>query len=259
LTQNPSFPLPIKTYRDVRIFQFINDEVMVVGCDSAGGIGPKPLDKVKVDGYTVGKFTTRVALMEVLSVGAKPICVVNNLCVELNPTGLEILKGVKDEAIKAGLNPEMAVTGSSEKNFAVEQTGIGITVIGFCKKESLRIGVSQPGDAVIVLGNTCMGDEVVKAESEGRICDIADVLNLLRLEYIHEVIPVGSEGIKREVNVLTRSSGLNFKQNFQCKIDFEKSAGPATALLATLPVSKIALVERAFSSKPVKFMGTLFQ
>jgi len=36
---------PVKTSRDVLIFEFENGGVMVIGCDSAGGIGPKPLDK----------------------------------------------------------------------------------------------------------------------------------------------------------------------------------------------------------------------
>lgn len=125
---------------------------MVIGCDSAGGIGPKPLDRVKVDGYTLGRFTARVALMEVLSTGAKPICLVDTLSVEPDPLGLEIIKGVKDEAKEAGLDPTLAVTGSSEKNIPVEQTGIGVTVIGIAEKGLLRIGLSKPKDVVMAIG-----------------------------------------------------------------------------------------------------------
>ena len=66
--------------------------VMVVGCDAAGGIGPKPLDKVKVSGYTLGRFTARVALMEVLAVGASPICLVNTLSVNLSQPASKLLK-----------------------------------------------------------------------------------------------------------------------------------------------------------------------
>ena len=230
---------------------------MVVGCDSAGGIGPKPLDKLKVNGYTLGKFTARVPLMEVISAGATPVCVIDNLCVELNPTGAEILNGIRDEAKKAGLDPKLSVTGSSEKNFAVEQTGLGVTVIGLTLKKSLRIGVSQPGDLVVALGNPCVGAEVVPGENKGLICNVTDVLKLLSLGIVHEVIPVGSEGIKHEVDVLAAGSGLKFTRNFSFKLAvFEKSAGPATVLLATLPVAKLGLVERCFS-KPVNAVGVL--
>lgn len=230
---------------------------MVIGCDSAGGIGPKPLDKLKVDGYTLGKFTARVPLMEVISAGATPVCVIDNLCVEPNPTGAEILNGIRDEAKNAGLDPKLAVTGSSEKNFAVEQTGLGVTVIGLTFKKSLRIGVSQPEDLVVALGNPCVGAEVVPAENKGLICNVTDVLKLLSLEIVHEVIPVGSEGIKHEVDVLAVGSRLKFTRNLSLKLNvFEKSAGPATVLLATLPASKLGLVERCFS-KPINPVGTL--
>ena len=256
MSKNTFSPFSIPTKRDLRIFQLAPDEVMVIGCDSSGGIGPKPLDKLKVDGYIVGKFTTRVALMEVISTGAKPVCVVDNLCVELKPTGLEILRGVRDEAIQAGLDPKLAVTGSAEKNFAVEQTGIGVTVIGISEKSSLRIGVSRAEDALVSLGNPCVGREVLPSEKKHSICDIADLLKLLSLDFVHEVIPVGSEGVKCEVKVLAESSNLKFKENISCPIDIGKSAGPATVLLASMPVSKLPVVERLFN-KPISLVGTL--
>ena len=230
---------------------------MVVGCDSAGGIGPKSLDKLKVDGYTLGKFTARVPLMEVLSVGATPVCVVDNLCVEPSPTGAEILMGIRDEAKKAGLDPKLAVTGSSEKNFAVEQTGLGVTVIGLALKKSLRIGVSKADDLVVALGTPCVGAEVISAENEGLICNVTDVLKLLSLGVVHEVVPVGSDGIKHEVDVLAMGSGLKFTGNLAFDLAvFRKSAGPATVILATLPAAKLGLIKNCFD-KPVIPVGTL--
>ena len=128
-----SFPTkPIKTARDISVFEINSNSVLVVGCDSAGGIGPKPLDKVKVSGYTLGKFTTRVALMEVLSVGAKPFCLTNALGVEPDPTGLEIVKGIKSEVSTLALPLE--IIGSMEKTVKVQQTGIGVTVVGLAPK-----------------------------------------------------------------------------------------------------------------------------
>ncbi len=239
------------------MFELSNGEILVVGCDSAGGIGPKPLDKIKVDGYTLGKFTARVALMEVLSTGAKPICVVDTLSVEPEPLGSEILNGVRDEAESAGLDPKLAVTGSCEKNFAVQQTGIGITVIGISKKSSMRIGISQPNDAIVALGVPCVGNEVVPAEKKGVICTITDAVKLLSLKFIHEIIPVGSEGIAREVGVLAESSGLKFEFADSLPFSVNKSAGPATVLLASVPRSKISLLPQYFS-KPIAIVAELF-
>lgn len=248
---------PVETSRDVLIFEFENGKVMVIGCDSAGGIGPKPLDKIRVDGYTLGKFTARVAIMEVLSTGAKPICLVDALSVEPEPTGIEIIKGVKDEAKEAGLDPKLAVTGSSEKNIPVEQTGIGVTVIGMTKKELLRIGVSQPRDVVVAIGAPCVGDEVILAEKERKTADISDILRLLDINFIHEIVPVGSEGIAHEIGTLAKESNLNFKLPDQLKVDVKKSAGPATVILASLPDFKLTKLRSAIS-KPINIVGHLF-
>ena len=250
-----SFPFfPIPTHRDLRIFQLNNTQVLIIGCDSCGGIGPKPLDKLKVDGYTLGKFTARVALMEVVSTGAKPICITDNLSVELDPTGLEILKGVRNEAVIAGLDPNLAVTGSAEKNFAVEQTGLGITVIGISDKNNLRIGTSKTGDALLALGKPCVGVEVLTAEAQHSICTTSDLNKLLSLDFIHEIIPVGSEGIKREVEVLAESSTLRFIPNKTCTIDFEKTGGPATVLLASLPINCLNQLKAIFDM-PLSHIG----
>ncbi len=254
--KNPSLLFPIKTNRDVLIFGSENGKVLVVSCDSAGGIGPKPLDKIKVDGYTLGKFTARTALMEVLAVGAKPLCIVDTLSVELEPTGKEILQGIRDEAEKAGLDPKLAMTGSTEKNVAVEQTGIGVTVIGMCKKAELRIGVSSPTDLVVALGVPSVGEEVVPAEKDGKIAETADVQKLRSLEFVHDVVPVGSLGIAREIKTLAESSKLKFKMMRQLEVDMEKSAGPATVVLASLPKQNLADL-KGFTSKPINVVAHL--
>jgi hypothetical protein len=259
LTNKTSFsPFSIPTQRDLRIFQFTPSDVMVIGCDSSGAIGPKPLDRLKVDGYIVGKFAARVALMEVISTGAQPLCVVDNLSVELNPTGLEILRGVREEAVQAGLDPKLAVTGSAEKNFPSDQTGVGVTVIGICGKDKLRIGTAQTGDSLVVVGSPAVGAEVLPGEQKGSNTNILDLQKLLGLEFVHEVIPVGSEGIQREIKVLTESLGLKFEANKSCAVRLDKSAGPATALLASLPADKVGCLEGLFD-KPTSLVGTLIK
>ncbi|MEM2082102.1 MAG: hypothetical protein QXP44_01970 [Candidatus Bathyarchaeia archaeon] len=249
-------PVPVATNRDILIFQFANDETLVIGCDSSGGVGPKSFDKIKVDGGTLGKFIARVALMEVLSVGATPVCVVNTLSVEPAPLGAEILCGVRAEAETAGLDPQFAVTGSTEKNFQVEQTGMGVTVIGIGSRGTLKFGVSQPGDIVVAVGVPCVGDEVIPAENMQMIADVADVLKLRELPYIHEIIPVGSKGIAHEIDVLAKDSKLKFKLIDKTEVELKKSAGPATVVLASLPASELEKLKAAVT-KPVSIIGHL--
>ena len=58
--------------RDVEVVQIDSNYSIVTACDSCGGIGLKQNDVVKCSPNIVGRFTTRVALMEVLSVNAIP-------------------------------------------------------------------------------------------------------------------------------------------------------------------------------------------
>ncbi len=244
MTKTITVPIPVKTNRDLLLFEFQNGELLVVGCDSSGGIGPKPLDKIKVDGYTLGKFTARAALMEVLSVGANVVCVVDALGVEAEPTGNEILRGIRDEAQKAGLDRKLAVTGSTEKNILVEQTGIGVTVVGACNKSQLKIGTSQEGDIVVAIGIPSVGNEVLIAKKANTLAETADILKLHAIPFIHEIIPVGSTGIAHEIATLAEGSKLNYTLISQQIINIDKSAGPATTLLVTLPKQHLAELQK---------------
>lgn len=229
---------------------------MVVGCDSSGGIGPKPLDVVKVDAYTLGRFTARVALMEVLSTGARPVCLVNTLSVEPRPTGLQIVRGVRKEAKQAGLSSKLAVTGSSEKNIPVRQTGLGVTVIGIATRDSLRVGVSRKNDSVVSVGVPLVGTEVLLGQRRGLIADVSDLRRLLQLNFVHEIIPVGSQGILREAGTIAKESHLRFKLADRLMVNVRRSAGPATAIVATLPKHQLQRL-RGEIAKPISMIGRL--
>ena len=244
----------IKTARDVSVFEVSNDSVMVVGCDSAGGIGPKPLDKIKVSGYTLGRFTARVALMEVLAVGATPVCLTNTLSVEPDPTGSKILEGIISEVQVARLDRSLVIIGSMEKTVAVEQTGIGVTVIGLAPKNKLKIGLSKPDDLIVAVGRPSVKDEVLPAEERGEIADLEDLLKLMSCDFVHDVSPVGSQGIMHEVTVIAKDSGLRAKLELP-EVEAKRSAGPATAVVVT--ISKNAL-SRLFGliNKPIHVIGS---
>ena len=111
--------------RDVEVVDISDGKCLVVACDSCGGIGSKQLDEVKVDPYVSGRHTTRVALMEVMSVGASPKNISVAISNEPVPTGESIIKGVKDELKWRLSNLSMAI---STERIYLRQTGIGITL-----------------------------------------------------------------------------------------------------------------------------------
>jgi len=246
--------------RDINIIPLSNEQFLIIGCDSAGGIGPKPLDKVKVSGYIIGKFTARVALMEVLSVGAQPIAIIDTLSVEMKPTGIDIVKGIIREVEDAGLDPDLVLTGSYEKNVPTEQTGLGVVVIGITAKKDLKIGSSKPGDVVVAIGVPKVGVEVVEITQSGKerevLADLKDVKTLLSLDFINEILPVGSQGIAKEIETITKPLNLVFSFKKGLKIDLEKSAGPSTVILATLSREKVEKLKPLFQ-KLVTIVGKL--
>jgi len=255
LTGTAHRPELIKTARDVRLFR-IGREIIVVSCDSCGGIGPKPLDRVRVSGYTVGRFTARVALMETLSVGAEPMCLANTLAVEPRPIGTQIIKGIRDEAKRAQLDSRIIMTYSTEKNIPVRQTGLGVTVVGTATAKSLRIGRCRPGDAIVAIGLPHVGDEVVAAEKRQRIADTRDVRSLLNCHFVNEVIPVGSQGILHEAQIIAEDSNLRFALRPNLDIDIRKSAGPGTVVLCACPDSRLRELS-ALVEKPANLIGVL--
>lgn len=248
-------PAQIHTLRDLRLFRLDKKRILVVSCDSAGGIGPKPKDGIKVSGYVVGKFTARVALMEALSVGALPFCIAVTLSVEPKPTGAQVLRGIQSEQRHSSPRSPV-VLQSTEKNFRVDETGVGVTVLSIASAQLLKIKKSMPGDAVIAIGIPQIGEDVLLAEREKRISDTRDVRRLLEIPFVHEVIPVGSQGILKEAQLLAKDSGLRLRLRSELVLNVRKSAGPATVTLCTLPISKIELLKNRFS-KPVSIVGLL--
>ena len=250
------YPSPIHSDRDVLLFELEKNQIMVIGCEAAGGIGPKKHDKVKVNGYILGRFSARVALMEVLSVGAKPICLVDTLAVEMDPTGKEIIKGVMSSVEESGLDPKFALTGGTENNFKTEQTGVGITAIGFVRKNRLRIGTSRLDDVIVTIGLPSVGMEVIKAEKERKIADLNDLKMLLDFDFIHDIIPIGSEGIKYEIDVLAKNANLHYDLCNELSLNLEKSAGPATVILCSVLKNKIIDIKKKIK-KPIEVLGRL--
>lgn len=222
----------IQSFRDLTLVFEEGDGVLVIACDSLGGIGPKPYDCVKVPAEVVGKYAGRTPLMEVLASGATPFLLVNNICTEMEPTGEGIIRGIKEELRKAGLSLTTVITGSTEKNVTTCQTALGITVFGRTVKKELKLGKAQKGDLVICIGQPRVGKEVIEREEKN--ADPALIKKLLDTPYVREILPVGSQGILYEGELLARCSGNTFVPDLSAGVDLKKSAGPATCVLVSV-------------------------
>ena len=230
--------------RDVEV-TFSNGVGLVVACDSCGAIGEKELDVVKVPARLTGRFATRVALLEVLATGAEPQIVAAAICNEPEPTGSELLEGVKDELKSAGLGT-LPIAISCEKNMSTRQTGLGITVVGVVNGAALHITSTRDGDSLYCLGLPLVGTEVQDAD-DPEIVQASDVRRLLENPAVHDIIPVGSQGILGEIGLLTKAMGMSFVAGVQKlagagpvgndkpanSLDTHKSGGPATCLIFT--------------------------
>jgi len=224
---------------DISILKIPTGHAIVTGSTSSGAVGPKAMDKVKVDGRVLGKFLARVALMDVTATGAFPLLLSVTLSVEKEPTGNEILKGIRREARSLGLDPNLVLMENTEDNFETVQTGAGLTVVGFANEDELRLGKTRPGDLIIAVGMPKVGDEVILAEIKGEIADLKNVTQLSQKKYVHDIAPVGSLGIADEARMMAYGVGRQLKLFEVQGLDLNKSAGPATVVLATVDKEKL--------------------
>jgi hypothetical protein len=219
---------------DVSILKVPTGHAIVAGSTSSGAIGPKEMDKVRVDGRVLGKFLARVALMDVSATGAFPLLLSVTLGVEKEPTGNAIIEGIRGEARSIGLDPNQVIMENTEDNFETLQTGVGLTVVGFANEEELRIGKTCPGDLIVAIGKPKLGDEVIAAEVRGEIADLKNVTQLSQRKYVHDICPVGGFGIASEAKMIAYGVGRQLKIYEVKGLDLNKSAGPATVILATI-------------------------
>ena len=246
----------LRTRRDVVFLRIGGGRLLAFSCDAAGGIGSKPHDTVRAEPRLVGKLTTRVALMELLAVGADPIALVGTFPVEPEPTGNRLLAGMMQEVREAGLR-NLRILCSSEKNVRVNQTGIGVTAIGLLSASNMKVGRCRVGDEVVAVGRPFVGQAVVRAEENGWVAATVDVIKLRRSRLVHELIPIGSRGIFYEAGVVAEDSGLLFNALASGRIDLKKSAGPATVLLAVIRNGSFGGVRRVVRGKLVAKVGVL--
>jgi hypothetical protein len=224
--------------RDV-IFGRVDEETeLVISTDSSGGIGVKENDIVNVPNEVVGYYTARVALMENMSVGGEPFSILLQ-----NFTGDESWDAYKSGVEKA-LNElslsSLSILGSSETNFSLLQSALGLSVVG---KVSEKRMYTPKGANFAVIGSPLVGEEVVK--QEGKVLPLSLFRSLLSVGGIYEIVPIGSKGIQYELNSLLERSELKCNQ-YYCKdgINLDKSSGPSTSVLISYQPSKEDSIKR---------------
>ncbi|MCX6644509.1 MAG: ribbon-helix-helix protein, CopG family [Candidatus Bathyarchaeota archaeon] len=241
---------------DVSILKVPTGHAIVAGSTSSGAVGPKIMDKVKVDGRVLGKFLARVALMDVIATGAFPLLLSVTLGVEKEPTGNEILEGIRREARSLGLDPNQVLMENTEDNFETVQTGAGLTVVGFANEDELRIGKTSPGDIIVAVGKPKVGDEVILAEAKGEIADLKNATQLSQKKYVHDIAPVGTFGIADEARMMAFGVGRQLKLVEVQGLDLYKSAGPATVVLATVDRERLEDL-MSLIRKPINVVGEI--
>lgn len=232
--------------RDVEVVSINSAQYLVASCDSCGAIGMKELDECKISWFITGKLTTRVALLEVISTGAIPQMLTVSISNEPHPTGEELLRGVNDELEFFELN-NLPMAISTEKNMTTKQTGLGISVIGVAEKNKLRIGRSQLGDEIYCLGIPKVGAELHNPE-DSEIVQMKAIQVLLGISSIHDIIPVGSRGIRLEADQLASTVNRRLLVDPTCLLNLDKSAGPSTCIIISSSSSRV--LDQLFSSFP---------
>ena len=241
---------------DVSILKVPTGHAIVAGSTSSGAVGPKEVDKVKVDGRVLGKFLARVALMDVSAIGAFPLLLSVTLGVEKEPTGNAIIEGIRGEVRSIGLDPNQVLMENTEDNFETLQTGAGLTVVGFANEEELRIGKTCPGDLIIAIGKPKVGDEVIAAEARGEIAELKNITQLSQKKYVHDIWPVGGFGIASEAKMMAYGVGRPLKTFDVPGLDLNKSAGPATVVLATIDRDSLEDL-MSMIPKPISVVGEI--
>ncbi|MHC6179223.1 AIR synthase related protein [Clostridium sp. JNZ X4-2] len=245
--------MEVKKIRDLSLITLDESRTMVIACDSCGGVGSKKGDALKVPPFYVGRLTARVVLLEVICSGSEIITITNTICNEMDNTGLEIIRGIKEELREAGIR-DVVLTGSTEENFETSSTALGVTAVGIAVTKNLKVN-SIKGEAVIIsVGMPKVGDEI-NLEGDEEIVNYETVYKLLHNDFIYEIVPVGSRGIAYEAGQLAVNNNLKFYMEDRCSVDVEKSGGPETSVIAAVDLEGIGSIQTDISG--VNIIGYL--
>lgn len=224
--------------RDVTEIAINEQYTLVLAADNSGGIGMKNQDHVFTPYDIVAYYGFRVAVMECMAAGAKPIrVVVHNFCGDNAWSAL--VQGVKKGLCELDLE-DVPITGSTESNFTLTQSALGMIVIGEKTGEKKEKHILLEKYRFAVVGSPLVGNEVLNRKDDvlhlslfQELCGMLDVI----------ILPVGSKGIIHEVSVMLGKQVD--PRRISCDVDIVTSSGPATCcLLAYLPEVESVLKEK---------------
>ncbi|MGP7819092.1 ATP-binding protein [Niallia sp. 01092] len=207
--------------KDIQIVPFNQKENIIIAADNCGAIGMKAEDIVQASYETVAYYSFRVAVMECIAAGGSPFSVIlQNFSGE--DAWQKLLAGINKGIVELNLSEELAITGSTESNFSLKQSAVGVTVLG---KSSSENEYSFQNSKIAVIGSPLVGNEVV--EEEDKIAPLSLFYTLAKKNK-YKLQPVGSKGILYELSVLLNES---VKGRIDCSLDIKKSSGPSTCFL----------------------------
>ncbi|MCF6411673.1 ATP-binding protein [Pseudalkalibacillus salsuginis] len=213
--------------RNAIIVPFNEDEKLIITSDNSGSVGEKDQDDVIVPYDVVSYYSFRVAVMECMASGGIPISVViHNFCGDEVWRSLE--KGVEKGLSELELD-QVEVTGSTESNFSLNQSAVGVVVMGRGTDTEKEIRFEELQTAVI--GSPLVGSEVIAQNQQ--VAPLSIFNSVLELEDLY-VWPVGSKGIRYELSKMN-SRWASLDVHIESDVDLAKSAGPATCFIVSYP------------------------
>lgn len=224
--------------RDVAIVPvpFQDHVEIVIACDNSGSIGMKQADDVTVPYETVGYYSFRVAYMECVAAKAVPFSVTIH-----NFSGDEAWFPLVD-GVKVGMNElgieELAITGSTETNFTLSQSAVGITVLGRRLKDCEQPLCLNEQLGVAVIGRPLVGQEVIEQRED--VAPLQLFQEFSEQEFIVTIVPVGSKGISYEVEQIFPDQPFTYT----CELGMKRTSGPATSFIIVYLQSEREKVEQ---------------
>ncbi|MGO4888233.1 AIR synthase related protein [Anaerobacillus sp. MEB173] len=228
--------------RDLLFLPLQNDEEIVISTDCSGATGLKEADEVRVPYDVVSYYGFRVALMELLAVGAEPLgLVIQNLVND--HVWEELIRGARKACTEIGFS-SVQITGSSETNFPLLQSAAGFTVIGKVDQEKKRVAVTPKDATFAVIGSPLVGERIITEQE--KVVPLAIFSQLINMEGVYEALPVGSKGIGYELEQLLAENAIQHN-GYRCELDLSQSAGPATCFIISFSKEKEAAIRAAAS------------
>lgn len=247
--------LRVRQVRDLSVWLDGHGGAYVVACDANAGIGSRAADYLQRLPEEAGYSAAKVALMEVCAAGAKPLLVLNALCLSYDEYGSRIVDGIRNALAETG--SDIALSGSDETNMQTVQTGVGVTVIGFARIEDILLGAAHPDDVVLCAGVPRSGlPDAPYDEGQPDVAAPRDVLDVLACGAAHEVLPVGSKGVLAELRQLAATAGLGYELEPAPGVPIEVSAGASTCFLVACDRADVEAVAHA-TRLPVHPVATL--